>query len=306
MKKVLQLLLLFMATTTYIFANINVVVSILPEKTFVEAIGGEKVNVSLMVQPGNSPHTYEPKPSQMKDITKADIYFTIGVEFEKVWLEKFKDLNPKMLVSDLSRAIKKQEMEAHHHHEDEHEEEHEATHHHDEEMHEEHEHDHEEEDSLDPHVWTAPANVSLIASNIYQALSKQDPDNEPFYRKNLEQFKAKIEATDKKIREILADTPKGTPFMVFHPAWGYFATAYGLKQLPVEVEGKEPKPKELMHLMEEAKENKVKAIFTQPEFSDTTAKLISKELGIKVIKASPLASDWAQNLINLANAIAGK
>ena len=94
--------------------------------------------------------------------------------------------------------------------------------------------------------------------------------------------------------------------MVFHPAWGYFASAYGLEQLPVEVEGKEPKPKELMHLLEEAKENKVKAIFTQPEFSDTTAKLISEELGIKVIKASPLVSDWSQNLINLANAIAGK
>ena len=227
----------------------------------------------------------------MKEIAKADIYFTIGVEFENVWLTKFQDLNPKMMISDLSKGIEKQEMEAHHHHE---------------ETNAVHEDEHEEHDTLDPHVWTAPANVSLIALNIYQALSKQDPDNEPYYKKNLEQFKAEIEATDKKIKEILSNTPKGTSFMVFHPAWGYFASAYGLEQLPVEVEGKEPKPKELMHLLEEAKENKVKAIFTQPEFSDTTAKLISEELGIKVIKASPLVSDWSQNLINLANAIAGK
>lgn len=299
MRKIVQLFLFLIVTTTYIFANINVMVSILPQKTFVEAIGGDKVKVSLMVQPGNSPHTYEPKPSQMKDIAKADIYFIIGVEFEKVWLQKFRDLNAGMVISDLSQGAKKREMEVHHH--EGKEEGHEAYHDHD------HEDEHDEtHHSLDPHIWTAPYNVSLIASNIYHALSKLDPENASYYKKNLEQFKANIEKTDKKIREILADTPEGTPFMVFHPAWGYFAEAYGLEQLPVEIEGKEPKPRELMSLVKEAKEHKVKAIFTQPEFSDATARLISKELGIKVIKVSPLAPDWSQNLINLANAIAGK
>lgn len=292
MKKVLQLLLLMTLATTYIFAHMNVVVSILPQKTFVEAVGGDRVNVSLMVQPGNSPHTYEPKPSQMKDIAKADIYFAIGVEFEKVWLEKFWDLNKNMKIADLSKGITKREMEVHHHLED---------------SHEAHEHEHDKaHHSLDPHIWTSPKNVYVIATNIYRVLSKENPENEPYYRKNLERFKAKVEATDKKIKEMLSDTPQGTHFMVFHPAWGYFATAYGLKQLPVEVEGKEPKPKELLHLLEEAKENKVKAIFTQPEFSDTTAKLLSEELNIKVVKTSPLAPDWSENLINLANAIAGK
>lgn len=287
MKKLLQLLLFMALSTTYIFANINVVVSILPQKVFVEAIGAEKVNVSLMVEPGNSPHTYEPKPSQMKDITKADIYFTIGVEFENIWLGKFKNLNSKMLIADLSQGIKKQEIAAHHHHE-------------------EISHEDDEHHTLDPHIWTAPDNVYVIVSNIYQSLSQKDPANESYYRKNLEKFKSKIDATDKKIKAILSNTPTGTPFMVFHPAWGYFAAAYGLKQLPVEVEGKEPKPKELMQLLEEAKEEKVKAIFTQPEFSDTTAKLISEELGIEVVKASPMSADWSQNLINLAHAIAGK
>lgn len=288
MKRVLQLFLFSIATTTYIFANINAIVSILPQKSFVESIGGDKVNVSLMVQPGNSPHTYEPKPSQMKDIAKADIYFTIGVEFEKVWLQKFRDLNTRMVVSDLSQGIKKREMKAHHH-EDKHEEGHDETPH-----------------SLDPHIWTSPHNVSLIASTIYQTLSKLDPENASYYRENLEQFRAKIEETDKKIGGILSASPEGTPFMVFHPAWGYFAEAYGLEQLPVEIEGKEPKPRELIHLIKEAEKHQVKAIFTQPEFSDATARLISQELGIKVIKASPLAPDWSQNLINLANAIAGK
>lgn len=294
-------LFIFILTNTYIFANINAVVSILPQKGFVEAIGGEKVKVSLMVQPGNSPHTYEPKPSQMRDIAQADLYFAIGVEFEKVWLGRFTHSNTQMKVIDLAGNVEKMEMEAHDHHEEEH---HEDKHHdHDAHMDEEATHS---EKTLDPHIWTAPHNVEQIAQDIYEALSAQEPENAPYFKANLEAFIAKVKQTDQQIREILSAMPEGSKFMVFHPAWGYFAHAYGLEQLAVEVEGKEPKFKELMALMKEAREEKVKAIFTQPEFSDATAQLISQELGIKVIKASPLAPNWSQNLINLANAIAGK
>ena len=315
-----KLLLITTLLTSYLSANIKTVVSILPQKTFVEAIGGEKVDVALMVMPGNSPHTYEPKPSQMKEITKADLYFKIGVEFEQVWLEKFSNLNPKMRIVDLAEGIEKLPMQAHaHHDEDEHHDEHEA-HDHDEahEMHQHHEEDdhadeadhHEAHDhhhgTLDPHVWTDPKNVLTIAENIYASLSKADPENASYYKKNLETFIAQVKQTDETIQKILADTPEHAAFMVFHPAWGYFAKAYKLEQLPVEVEGKAPKPQELMQLIKDARQNRVKAIFTQPEFSDATAKLISEELGIKVIKVSPLAPDWSQNLINLANAIAGK
>jgi len=290
-----KLLLIITLLTSYLSANIKTVVSILPQKTFVEAIGGEKVEVSLMVMPGNSPHTYEPKPSQMKEITKADLYFKIGVEFEEVWLEKFSNLNPRMKIVDLAKGIEKQPMQAHAHHDEHEEEEHRDAH----AAHEHHE-------TLDPHIWTAPDNVLTIADSIYIALSKEDPENASYYKKNLEAFIAQVKETDETIKKILADTPEHAAFMVFHPAWGYFAKAYKLEQLPVEIEGKAPKPQELMQLIKEAKENGVKAIFTQPEFSDATAKLISKELGIKVIKVSPLAPDWSQNLINLANAIAGK
>ena len=315
-----KLLLITTLLTSYLSANIKTVVSILPQKTFVEAIGGDKVDIALMVKPGNSPHTYEPKPSQMKEITKADLYFKIGVEFEQVWLEKFSNLNPKMRIVDLAEGIEKLPMQAHaHHDEDEHHDEHEA-HDHDEahEMHQHHEEDdhadeadhHEAHDhhhgTLDPHVWTDPKNVLTIAENIYASLSKADPENASYYKKNLETFIAQVKQTDETIQKILTETPEHAAFMVFHPAWGYFAKAYKLEQLPVEVEGKAPKPQELMHLIEEARDNRVKAIFTQPEFSDATAKLISEELGIKVIKVSPLAPDWSQNLINLANAIAGK
>ena len=271
---------------TFILANINAVVSILPEKTFVEAIGGDKVSVSVMVLPGNSPHTYEPKPSQMKNIAKATLYFAIGVEFENVWLDKFKNLNQAMQVIDLTSGIKKLSMASH------------DKHHKNEDTH--------ENESTDPHIWTSPDNVKIIAQNIYRALIKADPSNESYYKQNYETFLVQIKETDSKIKSILSNKAKGTKFMVFHPSWGYFAETYGLKQLPVEIEGKSPKPKELINLIKEAKEEKISAIFTQPEFSDSIAKVMANELNIKVIKVSPLSPDWAENLIKIANSIAGR
>ena len=288
-----KITLIFLLSTTYIFSNINAVVSILPEQTFVKAIGGDKVNVSLMVQPGNSPHTYEPKPSQMIDIAKAHLYFAIDVEFEDVWLPKFQNLNPKMQVIDLADNITKMQMQEKHE-EDNHEEE-------KNEHHSEHEHEGE-----DPHIWTAPANVKIIAQNIYNALKKEDPENTNYYKRNLDIFLASIDETDRQITHIFSSLEDERRFMVFHPSWGYFAKAYNLEQIAVEVEGKEPKPKELIHLLKEAKEEKVKAIFTQPEFSDTVAKIIAKELQIPVVKVSPLAPNWSENLINIAKAIAGE
>ena len=288
-----KITLIFLLSTTYIFSNINAVVSILPEQTFVKAIGGDKVNVSLMVQPGNSPHTYEPKPSQMIDIAKADLYFAIDVEFEHVWLPKFQNLNPKMQIVDLADNITKMQMQ----------EKHEADNHEEEKDEHHGEHEHEGED---PHIWTAPANVKIIAQNIYNALKKEDPENTNYYKRNLDIFVASIDETDRQIIHFLSSLEDTRRFMVFHPSWGYFAQAYNLEQIAVEVEGKEPKPKELIHLLQEAKEEKVKAIFTQPEFSDTVAKIIAKELQIPVVKVSPLAPNWSENLINIAKAIAGK
>ncbi len=279
-----KIILIFLISTTYIFSNINAIVSILPEQTFVKAIGGDKVDVSLMVQPGNSPHTYEPKPSQMIEVAKADLYFSIDVEFEHVWLPKFQNLNTKMKVVDLADNITKMHMVQAH-----------GKQHHDD-------HGHEGED---PHIWTSPVNVKIIAENIYHALIAVDAANTNYYQENLNTFFLKIEKTDAQIKQILSPLKEHRRFMVFHPSWGYFAKAYDLEQVAVEVEGKEPKPKELIHLMKEAKEEKVKAIFTQPEFSDTVAKIIAKELQIPVVKVSPLAPNWSENLIYISNTIAG-
>jgi zinc transport system substrate-binding protein len=296
MKKVLLILSLFCVT---VFAKLNTVVSILPQKTFLEQIGGDKVNISLMVKPGNSPHSYEPKPSQMVAISKAKLYFAIDIEFEHVWLDRFLNQNKNLKVIDVSKGIKKLPIQKHshddeHHHEHGHYAHHE---HHDKDKHDEH------NENLDPHVWTSVSNVKIIAKNIYEALASFDKPNQAYYKSNYDKFLSKLDETDKKIKSILSKS-HDAKFMIFHPAWGYFAKEYDLIQVAIESGGKNPKPKHVMKIIEEAKEENIKAIFTSPEFSDKVSKQIAKELGIPVKKVSPLNPKWSQNLINFAKAIA--
>ena len=286
MKKI-ALAMLF--ATVSIFAKVNVVVSILPQKRFVEAIGGEHVKVTTMVLPGHEPHSYEPKPSQMKVLSDADIYFSIGVEFENSWLDKFRSQNKNMLMVDSAKGIKRMKMSAHHHEEESNKNK-----------------EHNDHSGLDPHVWLSPSNVKIIAKNIYDALIKADPNNQSDYQKGYEEFFSKIDKTDKQIKEILKDVKPKSKFLVFHPAFGYFAREYDLVQVPIQTEGKEPKPRELIEIIKEAKKDNVKAIFVEPEFSDKSAKIIANEIGVKVIKFSPLNPNWSQNLIKIAKAIAGK
>ena len=289
MKKLFLTTLLFSCS---LFAQLNTIVSIAPEATFTKTIGGDKIELHTMVQAGNSPHTYEPKPSQMRAVSSADIYFAIGVEFERAWLPRFKAQNSKMEIVDVTKGIKKLPMSAHHHHEKEH--------------HDDKDKEHNQEEHLDPHVWLAPSNVKVIATNIYNALVAKDPKNSDHYRLGYEKLLKEIEATDRKIKTILSSIKPGTKFMVFHPSWGYFAKEYNLVQIPIELEGKEPKPRELVRLIQEAKAEHIQAIFTAPEFSDKIAKEIAKELKIPVIKITPLAANWSQNLLQLAKAIAHK
>jgi len=159
---------------------------------------------------------------------------------------------------------------------------------------------------LDPHVWTSPENIKVLAKNTVDALVAHDTLNKETYMANYAAFIAKVDAIDATIKEILKETKKGTKFMVFHPAWGYFAHQYGLEQVAIEVEGKEPKPKVLAYIMEEAKEEGVKAIFTQPEFSDKSAMQIANTLKIKVIKLSNLNPKWDESFVAMARAIANQ
>ena len=294
-----------------------VFVSIVPQKYFVQQIGKDLVDVQIMVQPGSNPATYEPKPQQMAALSNAEIYFSIGVPFEKAWLEKIAATNPRMKVVHTDRGIEKMAMGAHHHHEEHVAEEHEQhghghgkeeNHHHESghdhgkgEHHEEakNENGHHEHAGLDPHIWLSPPLVRTQARTITTALQEIDPAHREVYDANFRQFVAKIDRLDNELRKIF-EGKFGTQFMVFHPAWGYFAEAYGLKQVPIEIEGKDPKPAQLKELIQHARENDIRVIFVQPQFSTKSASIVAREIGGQVVFADPLAEDWMANLRGVA------
>ncbi len=290
MKTLVLTFLIFLSTSLFAKENIqNIIVSIVPQKTFVEKIAKEKAKVTVMVQPGSSPHSYEPKVSQMVALSDADIYFSIGIDFEDAWLDKFRSQNKDLKFVDMGadvKRIKKQTSKHAHDHG--------------------HEHGNSHNHAGDPHIWTSPKNVAVMAKTIYAELSKNDPKNKEYYKKNLDLFLEEIAQTDKKIKELLKDLKPGSTFMAFHPAWGYFAHSYDLKQVAFRTQGKNPKPKEMIEILKKAEKEGVKVIFTQPEFSDKSAKVIAKESGIAVKKISPLNPEWSENLISMAKSIANR
>ena len=306
-KILIFLSILLIPTSGAVAKEITVFVSIVPQKYFVEQIGKDLVDARVMVQPGAGPHNYEPKPQQMAALSKAKIYFAIGVPFENAWLEKIAAANPNMRVVHTDHGIEKLAMAAHHHHDDHAEEHHEGEHHdadHDGEKKEHHgkdahDEDHHEHTGLDPHIWLSPPLVKIQAHTILDALQEADPKNKDVYEANFKAFAAQIDELDADLNRTLAGK-EGLQFMVFHPAWGYFAHSYGLKQVPIEIEGKDPKPAQLKELMEHARENGIKVVFVQPQFSTKSAKLVAREIGGQVAFADPLAEDWMANLQQVA------
>jgi zinc transport system substrate-binding protein len=262
--------LLIVMTGLFLLLGVNVsaadklpvFVSIVPQKYFVQQIGKSLVDVKIMVLPGASPATYEPKPQQMADLSKAHIYFAIGVPFENAWLGKIAATNSKMNVVHTNQGIEKL--------------------------------------GKDPHLWLWPPLVKIQARNILAALQEADPAHGSVYEANYKEFVARIDQLDTDLKNTFAGK-KGLQFMVFHPAWGYFAHAYGLKQVPIEIEGKDPKPAQLKKLIEHAREDGIKVIFVQPQFSSQSAELVAREIGGQVAFANPLAEDWMANLRQVAD-----
>jgi zinc transport system substrate-binding protein len=273
-------------------AKVPVFVSILPQRYFVEQVGGEYVDVQVMVLPGASPTTYEPKPRQMAAITKAKIYFSIGVPFEAVWLEKIVASSKSLRVVPMDRGIQKQAMASFHSHgeTEQHAGGRTISHGTGETI---------QHATPDPHVWLSPPLVILQARTILVALQDIDPENGSVYEENFRTFIMQILELDKELRRLLKPH-HGQRFMVFHPAWGYFADTYHLEQIPVEMEGKTPKPAQLKALITNARKHRIKVLFLQPQASAKIAQQVAKEIGAQVAWADPLAMDWAENLRNMA------
>lgn len=300
----LVLCLLLCSGVSHAGGKVSVFVSILPEQYFVEMIGRDRVEVSVMVMPGASPATYEPTPRQMAGLTRAKAYFAIGVPFENVWLPRIRAANPDMAMVHVDERIKKLPMVAHSHGHEKDESEHGHDHgdvHHD--GHGDADHNGHEHGILDPHIWLSPRLAMIMSENICKGLVAVDPAHKAEYEANLETLLQDISQIDTRMRAILDQVPAGKrTFMVFHPSWGYFAQEFGLKQIPIEAEGKEPSPRELAEIVTVGREKGIRVVFVQPQFSDRSARVIAAEMGAQVVPLDPLAGNWKSNLLGAAEA----
>ncbi len=263
--------------------KINVVVSIVPLAEFVEQVGGDHVDVEIMVPSGVSPHAYEPLPEQMVKISKADVYVKLGapIEFELVWMPKILAMNKKMTVIDASENItllQKQHLHGHNHGVRK------AT---------------GKEATIDPHIWVSPVNAIQMVENIYQGLASIDPENKLFYEQNKAVCIDQLKELDTLFREKLADK-KNRKFMVYHPAWGYLAEQYNLEQVAIEKEGKAPTAKGMKQLIDQARKHEIKIIFIDPLSDNSRADVIASEIGGTVISFSNLEKDYVANMKELA------
>lgn len=262
-------------------APIDVTVSIAPQKYFVKEIGGNNVDVNVMVPAGAEPDDYEPTPNQVVLLNKSKLYFSIGVPFEKSWLNKFKSSAKDLTIVDTQQGIERMPMA----------------------YNDDGERIPATSGIKDPHIWLSPALVRIQAMNIRDALIKVDPQHQQEYRENYLKFSKKINQIDDALIAITAKIPAAhNQFMTYHPAWGYFATDYGLRQLPIQDEGKEASAQRLKSLIDTAKKQHIKVIFIEPQFSKEQAKVIANAIGGKVVAINPLAEDWGNNLLTVANA----
>jgi len=254
--------------------RIRVAVSVPPQAYFVERIGGERVQVDVMIPPGYSHVDYPLTPRQVVALSRARLYVAVGhpaFEFERVRLYPFLKSLPVKIV-DMSQGMPLLAGEP----------------------------EGEEEDGHghaggDPHVWVAPATVAVAGRNIAAALTGIDPAHAAEYRANLARFEADVAALDGEVRAELAPC-RGSAFMVYHPTWGYFAHEYGLRQVAIEAEGKEPSAQRLIQLIGAARQDGVKVVFVQRGYPRKSAQVIADEVGGSVVTADPQEREWLGNL----------
>ncbi|MCK5096966.1 MAG: zinc ABC transporter substrate-binding protein [Desulfobacteraceae bacterium] len=264
---------------TFAKAPLNVHVSILPQKYFVERIGRDLVSVNVLVKPGKSPATYSPSPDQIKKLTSSDVYFRIGVPFENSILHKIKSI-AKIMIVDTRKDIVLRMMEGYNHDG----------------------RDQNKRIGNDPHIWMNPLMVKTQAHTIFKTLSNMDPDNKDGYKKNYKQFVKDLDGLDNRLKTALKNL-KGENLFVFHPSFGYFTDAYGLKQVAIESMGKAPKVKALSNIIKLAKKQKTRMIFAQPQFDRNAAEKIASAIKGVVVLIDPLAYDYLGNMEKIAQSI---
>lgn len=260
-------------------ASRNIVVSILPQKTFVEKIAGNDFKITVLLPPGTSPAAFSLLPSQMADIEKANLWFSMGyIGFELSWKDKITDANRLMKVVDLSEGLDLIAAKK-------------AT-----------ENGRTVLTGVDPHIWLSPALVKQMTAKIFAELIAANPAQTDKYTANYNSFIAGIDSIDAEIRTKLAPF-KGRKIITFHPSLSYFAREYGIEQYSLEAGGKEPTPQRMTELIDLAKRENIKVIYIQGELDREHARVFAEETGGQVIQVHPLSPDWAGNLLELTQTL---
>ncbi len=275
---------LYPATRTEAAPRYQVTAGVLPLAYLVHRIGGEQVEVVTLIPPGQDPHSFEPTPGQVADLSRSALYFSLDMPFERTLLAKLAAGTAGPRVIETDRGISKLPLPEHHHG---HAEAEAADHQHAE---------------LDPHIWLAPRQLLIIAAHVVKGLVELDPPLADAYRANHRQLQREIEELDERISQLLAPLA-GRTFYVYHPAFGYFADAYGLRQYPVETGGKTPSPRQLIRLIEQARNDGVRVIFVQPQFDRRSAAAVARAIDGEVVPLDPMAADVTANLAEMAERI---
>ena len=291
-----KVLLKLLLTFTFCFVSFvlfaqpqtEVFVSILPQQFFVEKIAGELVDTRVMVGPGMSPATYEPLPQQMAALSRAKIFFAIGVPFENSLLQKMRANFPDIKICHTDAGISKRIMQnssGHSHHDHEHHNG--CTH---------------SQGSKDPHIWLDPLLVKQQATNIASGLIEIFPENKKKIQHNLQEFHKELDSLHLKLKRELQPY-KDEVVLVFHPAFGYFTDRYGLRQKAIEIEGKEPSPRQMAKIIRQCRRYKIKSLFIQKQFASKAAQAVANSIDGKLIAIDPLNPDYFAGLEKISAAI---
>ncbi|PKL29354.1 MAG: metal ABC transporter substrate-binding protein [Spirochaetae bacterium HGW-Spirochaetae-2] len=264
----------------------TVVVSILPQRYFIERIGGDLVNLLVLVGEGQSPHTYEPTPSQMSRLASADIWFLSGTDFEIALESKIRSLYPNLSIVDGTAGVAFRLMEAHGHHEED----------------DNHGHGHDQTENIDRHTWLGKQPALIMAGHIAEQLALELPAKRAVIEARHQELIIEIEAVFSQLSAQLSPL-HGRTIFVYHPAFGYFFDEFGIIQEAVETGGKEPTAKVLTELIENARQENVAAIFVQKQFPVNAARTVANAVGAEVVALDPLDPDWIENVKNIGKAL---
>lgn len=280
--------------------KITVAVTMLPHAWLVQQVGGDRVEVVTLVKPGESAELYQPTDAQISQVMRSKAYFRVGMPLERSRGFQAIESSGKVKVVDLRDGIPLRQMERHAHHEEgetgQGHKDSEAVSLNSGSAAESHE-------GKDPHIWLSPRLLKIQARTVADTLAEIDPAHKEDYEQNLASLSKRLDEIDQSIRTTL-EPYRGKAFFVFHPAWGYFADEYGLRQIAIETEGKEPSDQELTALQQQVREQGVKVIFIHPQTASRAAKAIATAIGGRTETLEDLPADLPESLLRTARLLA--